>query len=104
MNIEEIGKRLHDKATRGESLSSEDHALLKRWYDRQDEEEMRLLDLNPDIEAEMALQDGIDSVLSRIKAVNDEINKLSDDNKIIKSGISKIQQQLTETVPDLYAV
>ncbi len=37
----DVGQTLHDQATRGESLTSEDRARLTEWYAQLDEEEGR---------------------------------------------------------------
>ena len=42
---EELGRQLHDRATRGEELSKEDQMLLEAWYEAQDHVEMKSLNL-----------------------------------------------------------
>jgi hypothetical protein len=42
---EELGRQLHDRATRGEELSKEDQILLEAWYEAQDRVEMKSLNL-----------------------------------------------------------
>jgi hypothetical protein len=37
---DEIGQKLHDRATRGENLTVEEQELLQRWYAHHDQEEM----------------------------------------------------------------
>ena len=39
MVSDELGKQLHDRATRGEALSPEEQAQLKDWYATQDRAE-----------------------------------------------------------------
>jgi hypothetical protein len=41
----ELGRQLHDLATRGEELSKEDQILLEAWYEAQDRVEMKSLNL-----------------------------------------------------------
>ena len=43
---DELGKTLHDRATRGYPLSDEEHVQLQRWYDEQDAEEAAMLEGN----------------------------------------------------------
>jgi hypothetical protein len=43
---DDVGKRLHDKATRGLTLSAEEQALLNEWYARHDAEEAAILRLS----------------------------------------------------------
>ena len=40
---DDLGKALHDRATRGLPLSGEERAQLQRWYDEQDAEEAAML-------------------------------------------------------------
>lgn len=56
MSTDEVGKHLHDKATRGNKLTSEEHSLLERWYDKQDKAEAKSLHLSMDVESEQTLQ------------------------------------------------
>ncbi len=84
-------------------MSSEDHSRLKMWYKNQDYAESESLNLHTDIKSEMMLQKEIDSVLSGIRAANDEIDKLSNDNKMLKNNIFEIQQRLAEKT-DVHAV
>ncbi len=103
MISDEAGKKLHDRAARGETLSSEDHSRLKMWYKNQDDAESESLNLHTDMKSEMILQKEIDSVLSGIRAVNDEIDKLSNENKMLKNNIFEIQQRLADKT-DAHAV
>ncbi len=43
MVSDNVGQRLHDRATRGESLSSEEQAQLNEWYAEQDRAEAKML-------------------------------------------------------------
>jgi hypothetical protein len=40
---DDLGKSLHDRATRGYPLSDEERTQLQRWYDEQDAEEAAML-------------------------------------------------------------
>lgn len=43
MNTDTSGQQLHDRATRGETLSAEERAQLAEWYARLDREEAAVL-------------------------------------------------------------
>lgn len=43
MISENWGQSLHDKATRGEILTDEEHLLLAEWYESQDKLEAEML-------------------------------------------------------------
>lgn len=45
MESDKIGKRLHDRATRGEALSEEEQTQLEEWYAMQDRAEAEELSL-----------------------------------------------------------
>jgi hypothetical protein len=74
MSNEDIGEKLHDMATRGKILSSEEQKILQAWYDDQDRAESEIL--SSGAEAETVLQKQIDSVLIRIGEANEEIRKI----------------------------
>ena len=40
---DEIGQKLHDRATRGETLTAEEQEQLRHWYAHHDQEEMAQL-------------------------------------------------------------
>ena len=94
MTNEEIGKKLHDMATRGKILSPEDRKLLQRWYEDQDDAESQLL--NSGTETETILRKQITSVLTGIGNVNNEIRKTIDDNNMLREEIRGLQQQLSQ--------
>jgi hypothetical protein len=75
MISDELGRQLHDRSTRGESLSIEEEQQLNSWYDQQDEIESRLIlsrvtpgrdlsELQTQIEASLS---ELESVLHRIQ-------------------------------------
>ena len=44
---DEIGQKLHDRATRGDTLTAEEQEQLGRWYADHDQEEMQCLTAAP---------------------------------------------------------
>jgi hypothetical protein len=44
---DEIGQKLHDRATRGETLTAQEQELLRLWYAHHDQEEMGQLSAAP---------------------------------------------------------
>lgn len=96
MNNDQIGKKLHDMATRGKILSSEERKLLQAWYEAQDNAESELL--TSDTETETVLQKQIDSVLAGIGNANEEIRKIMNDNNMLREEIIKLQEQLSQKI------
>src|SRR5436309_53693 len=43
MNTDDLARQLHDKATRGGTLTAEEQACLEQWYAHLDQEEMAQL-------------------------------------------------------------
>jgi hypothetical protein len=48
---DELGRQLHDRATRGQTLSAEEQEQLQAWYDKWDRIEMEQFGLTPEQEA-----------------------------------------------------
>lgn len=97
MISDKIAKQLHDKSTRGKVLTPEESKLLKNWYTKQDNEESKLL-LNHDYElaTENILNDQIGPILTRIGTAAEQIHKITDENKVLRQNIAKLQRQLEE--------
>ena len=94
---DELGRQLHDRATRGEELSKEDQILLDAWYEAQDRAEMRGLNLAATDEAKtMKLQKEIDSVLIQLRTVTNRIQEITRENNVLRQEIARMRQQLTQ--------
>jgi hypothetical protein len=63
MVSDELGKQLHDHATRGETLSVEEQRQLDRWYTAQDHAEMAMLNLDTATKIVTSLQSSLRSKL-----------------------------------------
>lgn len=64
MSNDKLAQQLHDKFTRGESLSEEEHLLLKNWYAAQDRAESIALGLMDDEKTVSSLHTQIESTLA----------------------------------------
>jgi len=96
MLTDEVGKQLHDKATRGIKLTSKEEKLLEKWYDEQDNAESESLNLSVDLKTEHTLQKQIDLILIKIGDATDHIHKLTNENKLLRNDITNIHRQLSE--------
>ncbi|MCI5149879.1 MAG: hypothetical protein D3916_10925 [Candidatus Electrothrix sp. MAN1_4] len=96
MSSDKIGRQLHDKATRGKALTSEEHEVLEKWYARHDNAESELLNRDHEPQAEHILHKQIDPILTRIGTTAEQIHNLTDENRMLKKNISKLQRQLAE--------
>ncbi len=96
MLSDEVGMRLHDRATRGKILTSEEHKLLENWYAEQDSAESELLNPDNDLQTEHILQKQIEPILIRIGVAAEQIHKLTDENRMLRKNIANVQRQLAE--------
>lgn len=80
---DELGRQLHDRATRGEELSREDQILLEAWYEAQDRAEMNGLNLAATDEAKtIKLQKEIDSVLIQLQTATKQIQEITREKEV----------------------
>ena len=93
MVSDEIGTLLHDRATRGKTLTPEEHNVLEQWYREQDRAEAEALNFNADLKTEHGLQEQIDAILVRIGTVSEQIYKLTDENRSLKNDIAHLHRK-----------
>lgn len=98
MISDELGKQLHDRATRGETLSSEEQAQLEAWYTAQDRAETEELGLTGADKAVSALRAQVDSALVRIGAITGQIQELEEENEALRREVAALRHQLTQRV------
>ena len=71
MTEDERGKSLHDRASRGETLTNEERQFLDRWYAKMDLEELVCFNLPKEPETIGLLKTQINAVVARLdKTVN----------------------------------
>jgi peptidoglycan hydrolase CwlO-like protein len=96
MTPDDVGVRLHDKATRGLPLSSEEQALLTAWYARQDEEERKHLSNVPAPSHVEALRKQVSATLAQIVEVAQHIQTLNRENDALRNEIALLEQRLIQ--------
>jgi len=100
MISDDLGRRLHDRATQGEQLSTEDQAQLEAWYAAQDRAETDALGL-----AEMAtdvtiLQTEVESATAQLTAISHRIQKTAVENAALRREINMLRRRLaTQALP-----
>ena len=100
MISDDLGRRLHDRATQGEQLSAEDQAQLEAWYAAQDRAETDALSL-----AEMAtdvtiLQTQVESATAQLTAISRRIQKTAAENAALRREINMLRRRLaTQALP-----
>jgi len=95
MVSDELGKQLHDRATRGQDLSPEEQEQLAAWYAAQDRAEMAELGL-PASETTASLQAQINAVLAQLASTTRQIQELTEENKALRREIAVVRQQLVQ--------
>ena len=87
--------QLHDKATRGESLTTEEEAALAAWYARQDQEENALLTSSSHSAAPDALWDEVRRTLTRLEVTAQQVRAQAEENEALRRDIAALTQRLT---------
>ena len=95
MVSDELGKQLHDRATRGETLSAQERASLETWYAAQDRAEMDALDLTTP-ETVTILQAQVDSVLEQLETAAKRIQELAQENDRLRGEIATLHRRLAQ--------
>lgn len=87
-------RALHDRATRGHTLTADEQAQLDAWYAVQDAAETVMLgDLSaPDDLRD--LQAGVEQAITHILATSRQIRELDAQNTGLRFEIAKLQQRL----------
>jgi len=94
MISDETGKQLHDKASRGESLTAVEQAQLTAWYATQDEAEANVLhQAAVEVDLEI-LQRQVDAASTQLTAVTERIQQVTAENNDMRQEITRLRQQL----------
>lgn len=90
----ETEKQLHERSSRGESLTSTEQAQLAAWYAAQDLTEADLL--HPlVIEVDLPLlQRQVDVASTQLMAITERIQQVAAENNALRQEITRLQQQL----------
>jgi hypothetical protein len=94
MAIEDLGPNLHDRATRGQSLTPEEEAALQAWYAQQDRAELALIVHTPEQDASL-LQQQVDVALSQLANTTQQIRRLVKANAALRRENARLRVQLT---------
>jgi len=92
----ELGKQLHARAVRGETLSSEEQAQLEGWYAAQDRAETARLSSNTSAKTVESLQAEIDSALAQLADTIKRIQEISAENAALRRENTALLRQLAQ--------
>ena len=96
MSEQQEGQHLHDRATRGEVLSSQEEQVLAAWYAALDETEAALLDANHDPGAAAALREQVRASARRVQVVAQQVEELTVANERLRRDIAAAQRRLAQ--------
>jgi hypothetical protein len=89
--------QLHDRATRGEELTSDEQKLLDVWYSAQDLTEIEVLgSATKEGKAADSPQPQVDSALAQLTIVTGRINRLAKENERLRQENALLRRQLAE--------
>jgi len=94
MSIDDLGKQLHDKATRGIALSPSEQTQLTAWYAAQDQAESQLLALADAPQRLGVLHSQVETALHQLQTVTQRIQELTVQNEAVRQEITLLQHQL----------
>ena len=94
MISDQLGGSLHDRASRGKSLSAVEMQQLEAWYEEKDVQETQQLRM-PEVPVDcMELQTQINAALDKIRTVSQRIQQVSAENAALRHNIFELQQAL----------
>jgi hypothetical protein len=89
-----IGQRLHDRATRGDSLTAEEQEQLKQWYAAHDQVEMEQLTAAPAPTGLADLQLRVQQATAQVVVQAQRIQALTAENAQLRQEIAVLQRLL----------
>lgn len=90
----EIGIQLHDRWTRGQLLTAEEQTQLELWYQQQDAQEAKQLNMVSTVVDISDLQAQIETTLKQLATVIQRVQQITTENQVLRQEISVLQQQL----------
>ena len=94
MNSNDVGERLHDRATRGEVLTADEQVQLNEWYAERDRAEAATLSQLPPPQGLDTVHAQVDVVVVQLGVVTQRIQTLSAKNDAVRKEIVKLQPRL----------
>ena len=95
---QQLGLELHDRFTRGLSLTKSEHLQLEQWYVEQDSLEAQDLNLSETPTSVLSLQVQVEAALHQITLLTQQIQQIISDNQQLKIK----NEQLSIQVAQLY--
>src|SRR5438270_12131458 len=96
MSTDNPEQQLHDRASRGESLSADERMRLEAWYARLDQEEGALLNRAGPPATLTALQRQIETAVAQLATVTQRVQALTAENTTVRREIASLQLLLAQ--------
>ncbi|MCL4528812.1 MAG: hypothetical protein M1282_05315 [Chloroflexi bacterium] len=96
MISDDITRKLHDRSSRGETLSAEEQEQLQDWYASQDTAESKMLGLTTGEKTVASLQAQIDAALAQLTTVAKRIQEVASENETLRREIAALRRQLVQ--------
>ncbi|MEM8637827.1 MAG: hypothetical protein AAGG51_03280 [Cyanobacteria bacterium P01_G01_bin.54] len=93
-----IGQALHDRFTRGQTLTPAEQTQLDAWYAQQDAAEAELLTIPPIANDLDLLQERINQTFTQLQILSQRIQTLATENAAIRQENKLLLKQLTQLV------
>ena len=97
MPNQNLPQELHDRVTRGESLSCSEQAQLAAWYAEQDQREAELLARPDDLAPLGVLQAKFDEAISQMRDAARQIEIVVSENEAIRREIAALEDRLARS-------
>jgi septal ring factor EnvC (AmiA/AmiB activator) len=95
----EIYYQLHDRYTRGETLSEEEQLLLFTWYAKQDESEaQQITTKSVTVSTNSQLQEQIQEAATQLQHISQQIGETTVANESIRREIAVLKDQLAQHI------
>lgn len=95
MILNEPGPRLHDRVTRGQSLTQEEATALEAWYAQQDQTELAQIVRIPEQNLTL-LQQQIDAALAQLARTTQQIRRLVRENAALRRENARLRVRLAD--------
>ncbi|NJN96093.1 MAG: hypothetical protein HC875_19305 [Anaerolineales bacterium] len=92
----ELEKQLHDRFTRGETLTEAEQMRLEEWYVAQDQAELSELNSATIGNSITILQTQVDSALTQLAVITKRIQEIAVENEALRQEVFDLQRQLAQ--------
>src|SRR5438067_5550001 len=97
--MEYSGTELHDRVTRGATLTAEETAALDVWYAQQDAKESAALSAPSRPEELASLRQRIDEAIVALRSATADIERQAAENDRLRAENAALRERLPLTVP-----